>query len=123
MTVRRIQHLIAAVFFVLGGWCLLAPSSVLALSVRPAYQSDAPIAAIAVGCFGAQAMIAGTFAAFSTFTRRTFLAYGIAVLPFFAFDYYFYAVRPVFNEVILLDALGNAIFLALCILGYRKAEA
>jgi hypothetical protein len=122
VTTRQIQYLIAAVFFVLGGWCLVAPGSVLALSVRPEYQTDAPIAAIAVGCFGAQALIAGTFAAFSTFTRRTFLAYGIVVLPFFVFDYYFYAVRPVFNAVILLDAVGNVIFLALCVIGYRKAE-
>lgn len=121
MTVRQIQGFIATVFFVLGGWCLVSPGTVLALSVRPAFQSEAPIAAIAIGCFGAQAMIAGIFAAFATFTRRTFLAYGVAVLPFFGFDYYFYAVKPVFTEVILLDAVGNIIFLVLCGLGYRKA--
>jgi hypothetical protein len=120
MTPRHIQYAIAAVFFVLGGWCLIAPQSVLDLTLRPEYKPDDAIAPLLIGCFGAQACIAGTFAAFSIFTRATFLAYGIGVLPFFAFNYYFYFVEPVFNEFILLDALGNVIFVVMCAWGYRK---
>ena len=122
MTARTAQYLIAAVFLVLGAWCLIAPQSVLDLSLRAEYRSSAAIIPIALACFGAQAMIAGLFAATAIFTRRTFLVYGIALLPFFLFDYYFYAVRPVFNEVILIDAAGNAIMLALCWIGWRRAE-
>ena len=44
----------------------------------------------------------------------------IGVLPFFGFNIYFYFVEPVFNELILLDAAGNAIFVVLCFLGYRQ---
>ncbi|HEX8900539.1 hypothetical protein [Vitreimonas sp.] len=120
MTPRTIQYAIAAVFFVLGGWCLIAPQSVIDLTVRPDYRPDDAIAPLLVGCFGAQACLAGLFAAFSIFTRATFLAYGVAVLPFFGFNYYFYFVEPVFNELILLDAAGNLIFLVLCVLGYRR---
>lgn len=120
---RLIQWLIAAVFFGLGGWCLVAPAMVLELTVAPAYRSDDPIVPILIGCFGAQAVLAGLFAGFSTFTKRTFAAYGVAVLPFFVFDWYFYAVRPVFNAFILLDAAGNLAFLILCVLGYRRAPA
>lgn len=120
MTPRTIQYAIAAVFFVLGGWCLIAPQSVIDLTVRPDYRPDDAIAPLLVGCFGAQACLAGLFAAFSIFTRATFLAYGVAVLPFFGFNYYYYFVEPVFNELILLDAAGNLIFLVLCVLGYRK---
>lgn len=120
MSPRTIQYAIAAVFFVLGGWCLIAPQSVIDLTVRPDYRPDDAIAPLLVGCFGAQACIAGTFAAFSIFTRTTFLAYGIGVLPFFGFNYYFYFVEPVFNELILLDAAGNLIFVVLCVLGYRQ---
>ncbi len=120
MTPRTIQYAIAAVFFVLGGWCLIAPQSVIDLTVRPDYRPDDAIAPLLVGCFGAQACLAGLFAAFSIFTRATFLAYGVAVLPFFGFNYYFYFVEPVFNELILLDAAGNLIFLVLCVMGYRK---
>ena len=88
----------------------------------PAYRSEAPIVPILMGAFGAQALIAGTFAAFSQFTKRTFIAYGVVLLPFFAFDYYFYAVEPMLTEVGLLDAAGNLIMLALCYLGWRAAD-
>ena len=121
MTVRRIQWLLASVFFVLGGWCVVSPSSVMALTIRPEYQTHAPLALIALGAFGAQAMIAGLFAAFSRFTRLTFLAYGLGLLPFFGFDYWFYVVRPVFTPLGMLDAVGNVVMLGLCVLGWRAA--
>jgi hypothetical protein len=119
--VRIIQAGIASVFMILGAWCLLAPASVLELTVRPEYRSDALIAQVAVGAFGAQAMIAGLFAAFSRFTRATFGAYAVVLLPFFVFDWWFYVVEPVFNELILLDAFGNVIMLALCVWGWQIA--
>ena len=121
MTVRQIQWLLASVFFVLGGWCLVSPSSVMALTIRPEYQTDHPTALLALGAFGAQAMIAGLFAAFSRFTRATFLAYGIGLLPFFVFDYWFYVVEPMLTLVGMLDAVGNVIMLALCVMGWRAA--
>lgn len=77
---------------------------------------------ILVGAFGAQALIAGLFAAFTRFDRRTFLAYGLGLLPFFVFDYWFYAVRPMMTWVGLLDALGNIVMLALCVAGWRAAQ-
>ena len=122
MSVRAIQYLLASVFLVLGGWCLVSPASVMALTITPAFQSDAPIVPILVGAFGAQALIAGLFAAFSKFTKTTFLAYGIALLPFFVFDYWFYAVVPMLTPLGLADAVGNVVMLVLCVMGWRKAE-
>jgi hypothetical protein len=122
LTARRIQWGIAAVFFVLGGWALLAPRSVIELTFLPEYRVGTPILPFAVACFGAQALIAGLFAALSRFTRATFLAYGIALVPFFIFNYYFTFVDPVFTMLGLVDAAGNALMLALCVLGYRRAE-
>jgi hypothetical protein len=121
MSVRGIQWGIAAVFFILGGWAMLAPGSVIDLALLPRYRAGTAILPFAVACFGAQAMIAGLFAAFSRFTRATFLAYGLALLPFFAFDGWFTFVDPVFTKVGLLDAAGNAAMLALCVAGWRKA--
>lgn len=80
--VRRLQYAIAAVFLILGGWCLMWPSSVIALTVRPDYQTDHLLGLVSLGAFGAQAVLAGLFAAFSQFTRRTFAAVGMAILPF-----------------------------------------
>lgn len=121
VTVRSIQWLLASVFFVLGGWCVVSPASVMALSFTPAYQSDVPVATFAIACFGAQALISGLFAAVSRFTRATFLAYGVALLPFFVFDWWFSVVVPMFTYVGLLDAVGNVVMLALCWLGWRAA--
>ena len=123
MTVQRIQWLLASVFFILGGWCVVSPASVMALTIRQDYRTEHPLVLIALGAFGAQAMIAGVFAAFSRFTRTTFLAYGIALLPFFVFDYWFYVVTPVFTVVGMLDAVGNLVMLGLCVLGWRAAGA
>ena len=122
MTARTAQTGIAAIFLILGAWCLVAPQSVLDIGLRPQYRSDAAVLPVFVACFGAQAMLAGLFAATAIFTRLTFLLYGIALLPFFLFDYWFYAVVPMFNESILLDAAGNAVMLALCWIGRRRAE-
>jgi len=122
MSVRQIQYLLASIFFILGGWCVVAPSSVLTLAITPAYRSDAPIVPILMGAFGAQAMIAGTFAAFATFTRATFAAYAVVLIPFFLFDYWFYAVEPMLTSIGLLDVAGNLAMLVLCWMGWRRAE-
>lgn len=116
--VRLLQYAIAVVFLTLGAWCLVAPESVVTLTVRTAHQSKEMLTAIAIAAFGAQAMLAGLFAAFSTFTRRTFFAFGVALLPFFVFDWWFYVRTPVFNEFILLDAAGNIIMVAACVRGW-----
>lgn len=121
MSVRTIQWWLAAVFVVLGGWCLVSPGSVLALTITPTYQSEAPIVPILIGAFGAQALIAGLFAAFSRFEQRTFLAYGIGLLPFFVFDYWFYVVVPMLTWVGLLDVVGNVVMMGACVAGWRAA--
>lgn len=121
--VRHIQRAIAVVFLGLGGWCLVNPSSVIALTVRPEFRGEGTLLLLSLGAFGAQAMLVGILAAFATFTRRTFLAFGLAVLPFFGFDVWFYFVVPLFNALILLDVAGNIALVALCWWGYAKADS
>ncbi|HSQ96007.1 MAG TPA: hypothetical protein VLM18_07955 [Croceibacterium sp.] len=116
---RNARLAIAAVFLVLGGRCLVAPGSVLELGVRADVRGHGPLEPLLMGCFGAQAVLAGLFAATARFTATTFAAYGSALLPFFVFDWYFYAVRPLFTEFVLLDAVGNAFMLALCVVGWK----
>lgn len=116
---RNARLAIAAVFLILGGWCLLAPGMVLDLGVRPEARSHSPIELLLMGCFGAQALLAGLFAALGRFTARTFAAYAVALLPFFVFDWYFYAVDRLLTAFVLLDALGNAFMLAMCWTGWQ----
>jgi hypothetical protein len=120
---RRWQLLIAAIFVGLGGWCLVAPMSVVDLTVRPEVRNDLPLTAITIGAFGAQAMLVGLVAATSRFTATTFLALGLAMLPFFVFDWWYYAVRPMFNELILLDVFGNIAMLGACARGWWLLRA
>jgi hypothetical protein len=122
MTVRQIQFGLAAVFFILGGWAMLAPRHVIETVIRPEFQSFDRLTIICMACFGAQACLAGLFISFSKFTRTTFLAYGIALLPFFGFNYWFTRVEPVFNSLGLIDLVGNVIMLGLCYYGWRQAD-
>ena len=121
MTPLLAQRLIAVPFLGLGAWCLVFPGTVERLALRPEYWHGSTTTAVLIGCFGAQAVLAGLFAAFSRFTRTTFLAYGLALLPFFAFNYWFVFVVPVFGEWMALDFLANLAMLALCVVGYRAS--
>ena len=94
MTPLVAQRLIAVPFLVLGAWCLFLPELVERLGVRAEYYHGSPTTALFIGCFGAQAILSGLFAAFSRFTKTTFLVYGIALLPFFWFNYWFVFVEP-----------------------------
>lgn len=114
-----IQRLIAFPFLGLGGWCLLWPSTVERLVLLPDHQIDTLASQILMGCFGAQAVLSGLFAAFSVFTRMTFLVYGIALLPFFGFNYYFLYVEPVFTQWMFLDFGANLAMAALCVWGWK----
>jgi hypothetical protein len=122
MSARTIQFAIASVFFILGGWALFLPQSVIDLTIRPEFVSGSDFERFAVACFGAQALISGLFAAFAVFTRTTFLAYGMALVPFLIFNYWFYVVDPVLTDIGLLDLVGNVIMLALCAYGWKVSS-
>lgn len=120
MSTILIQRLIAVPFLVLGGWALLFPGTVERLTIAPDYQHNTATSALLIGCFGAQAVLSGLFAAFSRFTKTTFLVYAVALLPFFWFNYWFVFVVPMFNAWLALDFVSNVAMLILCLLGWRK---
>ena len=115
------QRLIALPFLILGTWCLIMPGTVAQLTFRPEHYQQSTATSLMIGCVGAQALLSGLFAAFSRFTRTTFLVYGVALLPFFWFNYWFVFVVPVLNEWMLLDFGANVVMLILCVLGYRSS--
>ena len=122
MSTRILQLGLGAVFMVLGGWCVVAPGSVMALCFRPAFQSAAPVVPMLVGGFGAQAMIAGLFALTARFTRTTFAAYAVGLLPFLALDgWFFFVTRALSPLGAGADLAGNLIMLGICWTGWRWA--
>lgn len=123
MSVRQIQLGIASIFFILGGWALFAPQHVIDTVVLPRWNNGDRLAQFTMACFGAQACLAGLFIAFSQFRSTTFLVYGLALVPFFVFNFWFTVIDPIFNMLGLIDALGNAVMLALCCYGWARAKA
>ncbi len=120
MRAIHLQRLLAFIFLGLGGWCLLFPATVEALVLRPEYYVGNNTSALLMGCFGAQAILAGTLILTAEFTPRTFLIFGlVGSIPFFGFNYYFYFVKSMFTDWMLLDFAGNIGILALGIAGWR----
>lgn len=114
-----LQRLIALPYLFLGAWCLLAPQHVERLTITPAFQHLSDTSALLIGCFGAQAVLGGLFIWFSRWERRTFAVYAVALLPFFAFNYWFVFVVPIFNRWLAIDFVSNAFMLALSLYGWH----
>ena len=123
MIARLSQMLIALVFLGLGGWALLAPSSVIDLAVTEAYRDEAFLTRFALACFGAQAVLFGLVALASKWTSRTFALYAVLLLPFFVFNWYFHYEVPVLTSIGMLDFAGNAVMFLAAIVGWRAALA
>jgi hypothetical protein len=114
------QRALALPFLGLGGWCVVAPAQVEVLVLQPQFIVGSVTSAVLMACFGAQAVLAGIVVWFSRFTQKAFLMLGLAgSVPFFAFNYYFYFVRPMFTSWMLLDFVGNAAILGLGLAGWR----
>jgi hypothetical protein len=120
MRSTTLQRILACVFLVLGTWCMLLPGMVERLTIRPEHQVLTATSAVFIACFGAQAVLCGAIIWFAKFTPKTFLAFGLlGSIPFFAFNWYYYFVQPIFTQWMLLDFAGNAVILACGLIGYR----
>jgi len=117
---NHIQRTLAFIFLGLGAWPLLFPGTVEALGLRPDYFVGNDTSRLLLQCFGAQAILVGTVILSSRFVPRTFLVFGIVgSVPFFGFNYYFYFIRGMFTDWMLLDFVGNVLILGCGLLGYR----
>lgn len=123
MSARTAQFGIAAVFLLLGGWALFAPSSVIALGVTETYRDNTFLTRFAVACFGAQAVLFGLMALAVRWSARGFAVFAVLLLPFFGFNYWFHYEVPVLTSIGMLDFAGNVTMLVLAIIGWRAAKA
>ena len=122
MPARYAQIGIATVFLVLGGWALIAPGQVIELALTPQYRLDNFTTRFVLACFGAQAVLFGIMALVTQWSARAFFVFAILLLPFFVFNWYFHFRVPVLTSIGMLDFAGNAVMLALAVLGWRAAR-
>jgi hypothetical protein len=122
LSALTLQRLIGLPFLVLGAWLVVSPGTVQLVGVLPEARDGSALATLALQCFGAQALLCALFILTSRFTRYSFLAYGVALLPFFWFNWYFVFVNPLFTAGMLIDFVSNLGMLALCALGWQAAR-
>ncbi|CEN61268.1 hypothetical protein ASPCAL07930 [Aspergillus calidoustus] len=111
-TARRIQLAMALGYSGLGAWCLLHPTSAIRLSLSPQYITLDRAPVLIMRCFGAQAMTCGLLLGVADMTRKSFLAFGAAMVPYLGFNAWF-GVGPgrgVFTPWLWLDFVGNVGF-------------
>ena len=101
---------------------MVTPSAMLDLTLRTEIRIGSDSEWLLMACFGSQAVLQGILLLACTFTKETFAVYGTAVLPFFAFNWYFSSLgpRPLLNEWMLLDFAGNFALVGLCFYGYLQ---
>ncbi len=122
MSARTAQFLIAAIFLILGGWCLFAPTSVIELAFTQGYRDTSFINRFTIACFGSQAVLFGLMALVTRWNARSFAVFAVLLLPFFGFNYWFHYKVPVLTSIGMLDFAGNVTMLVLAILGWRAAK-
>ncbi|KAK4141236.1 uncharacterized protein C8A04DRAFT_31213 [Dichotomopilus funicola] len=116
-TVRRVQMAMAVAYGGLGAWCLLHPASVIALGFTPPYVALAannPTTDLFARCFGAQAMTCGLVLGTSQMTAFSFTAFGLAMVPYLAWNFWFSGVGPkagMVSGLMVVDFFGNLGFL------------
>ena len=122
MTARICQSIIALVFLGLGGWALFAPSHVIEVALTEAYRDTSFIMRFTMACFGAQAVMFGVMALVVKWHAKAFSVFGIVLIPFFVFNWYFHYELPVLTSIGMLDFAGNLIMLIACVVGWRAAS-
>jgi hypothetical protein len=124
---KKIQYLLGGVFTGMGLATMLFPSEVLRhcftkeFLALPSGSTEYPRSLVlSIQCFGSQASLCGLVILSSKFCKETYRNFGLAMIPYFVFDYYFWQRNALTNFGAIGDALGNVIFSACCYLGYQE---
>jgi hypothetical protein len=74
----------------------------------------------AMQCFGAQAALQGFLILSTTFTKESYRNFGLAMIPFFVFDYMAWSAGYLTPFGAIGDGVGNVVFTACCYLAYWR---
>lgn len=109
-----------SVFTGMGLVTMLCPEQVTKLSFSKELLKEGctPALKLAMQCFGSQASLCGLLILSSRFTKRTWRNFGLAMVPYFVFDAYFWKQGALTTFGAVGDAAGNVVFSLCCYLGY-----
>jgi hypothetical protein len=120
------QHVMGVTFTAMGLGTMMFPVSGLGLFIDPSIHAYCftgnevnPVAKLLWQCFGAQATLCGVLILSCKFTKKTFRNFGLAIIPFFAFDYLAYRAGYITLLGAVGDLIGNIVFTTLSYLGYH----
>ena len=117
------QLVLGGVFSLMGLGTMLFPSPLLKLSLNNAEVADSPELNLVFRCFGAQATLCGLLLLSCRFTKTTYRNFGLAMIPFYVFDYLAWRANFLTPLGAIGDALGNTVFSVCCYLGWQKKNA
>lgn len=115
------QFLMGTVFTGMGVATMVFPQIVTELSFNKEFlgkEGVTPPLKLAMQCFGSQASLCGLLILSSKFTSRTYRNFGLAMIPYFIFDFQFWRNGALTNFGAAGDAIGNTIFASCCFLGH-----
>jgi len=118
----KLQMTLGGTFLAMGIGTICFPALVIEHCFNPAFFDNTAGERAVVGCFGAQAALQGVLLLSCEMTRETWRNWGLAILPFVAFDIYAcpYGPFPICTWLGAIgDGLGNIVFLGCCLLGYN----
>jgi hypothetical protein len=117
------QVIMGGVFSLMGIGTMLFADKIIPLGFQGYNtQMHSPQLSITFRCFGAQATLCGLLLLSQKMTKNTFRTWGLAMLPFFVFDYVAWEKGMITNLGAIGDALGNVVFVTCSYIGYKRAE-
>ena len=111
------------VFSGMGLATMFFPETVLKLSFKKEFLGTEGITSankLIIQCFGSQASLCGLLILSTKFTAESYRNFGLAMIPYFIFDLYFWQKGALTAFGAVGDAFGNMIFSACCYIGYKN---
>lgn len=96
----------------MGVLVIFDPATIIKLSLTPSYAIVNRTTQLMMRCFAAQAMTSELLLGVSPMDERSFISFGLAMIPYIMFNGWFLVGpgRGVFTNWLLADFVGNVFF-------------
>ena len=125
-TIPREQLIMGSLFTSMGLATMLLPDLVYKHSFRRSFTGSdemTPAMKLVLQCFGSQASLCGLLILVAEFKSRTYRYFGLAMVPYFIFDLYFWRKGALTMMGALGDGVGNLVFSVCCYIGFKNSSS